>query len=196
MPLTVLIPQVEVIMYDQFKARAERVGAEVHRFTTKTEAEAYILDFFKKEQIGDEAGRRVVWAECPFLDAAFKERIATLPGMRLTVSREEADGAWIGVSQMDGALAEIGTMVQDATAVDKRLVSMLPEIHLAILATDTIVADMATWVAHTDVQRLAGYIAMITGPSRTADIERVLTIGVHGPRRLVICCVDDLGGMA
>ena len=37
------------------------------------------------------------------------------------------------------------------------------------------------------------YIAMITGPSRTADIERVLTIGVHGPKRLIIILVDDLG---
>jgi L-lactate dehydrogenase complex protein LldG len=39
-----------------------------------------------------------------------------------------------------------------------------------------------------------GYIAFITGPSRTADIERVLTIGVHGPQRLIIVAVDELGG--
>ena len=38
----------------------------------------------------------------------------------------------------------------------------------------------------------AHYIAMITGPSRTADIERVLTIGVHGPERLVIVFIDQL----
>jgi L-lactate dehydrogenase complex protein LldG len=42
--------------------------------------------------------------------------------------------------------------------------------------------------------RESAYIAMITGPSRTADIERVLTIGVHGPERLVIVFCDELGG--
>ena len=183
-------------MYDQFKARAEKVGAEVHRFASKSEAEAYIENLFQEEQIGEESGRRVVWADCPFLDAAFRERIGALPGMRFVVSREEADTAWIGVSQMDGALAEIGTLVQDATAIDKRLVSMLPEIHLAILPTGSIMADMPTWIARTETRQISGYIAMITGPSRTADIERVLTIGVHGPRRLIICCVDDLGGVA
>ena len=183
-------------MYDQFKARAERAGAEVHRFTSKAEAESYILDLLQQEQISEEAGRLAVWAACPFLDAAFKERLSGLAGMRFIVSREDADNAWIGVSQVDGAMAEIGTLVQDATAIDKRLVSMLPEIHLAILATDTIVADMPAWIAQTATQKLGGYTAMITGPSRTADIERVLTIGVHGPRRLIICCVDNMGGEA
>ena len=183
-------------MYELFKARAERAGAEVHRFTNKAEAETYIVGFLQQEQIAEDAGRLAVWAECPFLDSTFKEHVGQLPGMRLTVSREDANNAWVGISQVDGALAEIGTLVQDATAIDKRLVSMLPEIHLAILATDTIVADMPAWIAQTDTQKLGGYTAMITGPSRTADIERVLTIGVHGPRRLVICCVDNMGGEA
>ncbi|NQS71787.1 MAG: lactate utilization protein [Desulfobulbaceae bacterium] len=183
-------------MYELFKARAERAGAEVHRFTTKAEAEAYIVDLFQKEQVRDETGHLVVWADCPFLDEALKERVSTLPGMRFTVSREDANAAWIGISQVDGALAEIGTLVQDATAIDKRLVSMLPEVHLAILSTKTIVADMPAWIAQTDTSTLGSYMSMITGPSRTADIERVLTIGVHGPRRLVVCCVDEMGGVA
>jgi L-lactate dehydrogenase complex protein LldG len=40
--------------------------------------------------------------------------------------------------------------------------------------------------------RKSAYLAFITGPSRTADIERVLTIGVHGPARLIIILVDDV----
>ena len=90
-------------------------------------------------------------------------------------------------------MADTGTLVQDATAADKRLVSTLPFIHVALIATSGLRADMPAWLA--DVQPDAiGYLAMITGPSRTADIERVLTIGVHGPQRLIIVFVDQLGG--
>ena len=93
---------------------------------------------------------------------------------------------------MDWALADTGTLVQDATAVDQRLVSTLPTIHVALIATDGLRPDMPTWLADADPNRM-GYLSMITGPSRTADIERVLTIGVHGPVRLIIIFVDELG---
>jgi L-lactate dehydrogenase complex protein LldG len=86
-------------------------------------------------------------------------------------------------------IAATGTLLTDATAVDRRLVSTLPPIHVAILPTAAIVPDIAAAFATVDPGRSA-YLSMITGPSRTADIERVLTIGVHGPARLVILCID------
>ena len=85
------------------------------------------------------------------------------------------------------------TLVQAATAVDKRLVSTLPTIHVALIATEGLRADMPAWLGEARPETV-GYLAMVTGPSRTADIERVLTIGVHGPERLVIVFVDQLGG--
>ena len=74
---------------------------------------------------------------------------------------------------MDWALADTGTLVQDATAVDKRLVSTLPTIHVALIATSGLRPDMPAWLGDARPNS-AGYLAMITGPSRTADIERVL----------------------
>ena len=70
--------------------------------------------------------------------------------------------------------------------------SALPLIHVPVVPTDAIQPDMASALARIHPSQ-SGYISMITGPSRTADIERVLTIGVHGPARLVIVFVDELG---
>ena len=67
-----------------------------------------------------------------------------------------------------------------------------PTIHVAVVPTDAIQPDMASALARVHPSQ-TGYISMITGPSRTADIERVLTIGVHGPARLVVVFVDELG---
>jgi L-lactate dehydrogenase complex protein LldG len=113
--------------------------------------------------------------------------------MQFNVSREAAAGARFGISQMQWALADTGSLVQDSTAIDQRLVSTLPSIHIALVPTDGILPDMPTLLTRIH-PRDSGYIAMITGASRTADIERVLTIGVHGPERLIIVVCDDLGG--
>jgi len=114
------------------------------------------------------------------------------PGLTFDVTRDAAEASKIGVSQMEWAIADTGTLVTDAAPVERRLVSTLPVIHMAVVATDALEADMPAALARIHPNQ-CGYISMITGPSRTADIERVLTIGVHGPSRLVIVFVDELG---
>ena len=180
-------------MYDQFKTRAEGVSAEVHRFPTQTAALDFILGFLRDEGVADVPERRAVWADCPFLAGIDRQQLAGIAGLHLEVSRERAAEARIGISQMDWALADTGTLAQDATAIDKRLVSTLPFIHIALVATSSLLPDMPALLTSVEPHK-TGYIALVTGPSRTADIERVLTIGVHGPERLIIIFVDQLGG--
>jgi L-lactate dehydrogenase complex protein LldG len=74
--------------------------------------------------------------------------------------------------------------------VDKRLVSTLPLLHIALISTASMLPDLPALLNRIDPLKSA-YLSFITGPSRTADIERVLTIGVHGPERLIIVMVDD-----
>jgi L-lactate dehydrogenase complex protein LldG len=182
-------------MYDNFKTRAEAVSAEVHRFATKDQALDFIIDVLKKEGISDARGSYAVWADCPFLKGVDAKLLSQkVPGLRFDVGREVAADAKVGISQMDWALAGTGTLVQNSTAVEQRLVSMLSSIHIALIATDRILTDLAALLTKVS-PRESRYIAFITGPSRTADIERVLTIGVHGPERLIIVFVDELGGV-
>ncbi|WP_320041407.1 lactate utilization protein [uncultured Desulfobacter sp.] len=180
-------------MYDEFKSKAESVSAEVFRFSTRGIALDFITDVMNQEQICDRPGYYAAVADCPFFENTDKNLLHQIHGFSFDISRDRAANARIGISQVDWALADTGTLVQDATSIDKRLVSTLPEIHIALLPSNGLLPDMAALLEILSPQQM-NYIAMITGPSRTADIERVLTIGVHGPKRLIIVLIDDLGG--
>lgn len=182
------------MLIDQFAARAEAVSSEVHRFDTKEEALRFILSFLRDEGVSDQPARYAVWADCPFLERLPRDQLAqAVPGLRFDVSRGTAVAARIGISQMDWALADTGTLVQDSTAAERRLVSSLPEIHIAIIDANKILPDLSSLFAMIHAADTP-YLAFITGPSRTADIERVLTIGVHGPERLVIVVIAGIEG--
>jgi L-lactate dehydrogenase complex protein LldG len=171
--------------FETFKTRAEAVSAEVHRFATRPEALAFILGFVREQ------GGSALWAAGGFLPEAERpEACQQAPGLSFQVERAAAAEAAVGISEMDWAAANTGTLVQDAAAVQQRLVSTLPPVHLALIGTQRIQPDMAAVLGRIHPGQ-TNYIAMITGPSRTADIERVLTIGVHGPKRLVIVAVDE-----
>jgi L-lactate dehydrogenase complex protein LldG len=182
-------------MFESFKVKAELAGnTEVKRFATKTEALSFIEEYLKKEEIKDAPGSLAVWADAPFLKGVDTKALsAKIPGLTFAVTRDSAKNAKIGITQMEWGLANMGTMVQDSSAVEQRLASALSWIHVALLPTKNIVADFPAAMAKMNPSK-SNYIAYITGPSKTADIERVLAIGVHGPERMLIVCVDELGG--
>jgi L-lactate dehydrogenase complex protein LldG len=165
----------------------------VYRIETKTLAVDFIVEFLQREGIADKPQSHALWADCTFLDGIDRQTLQETVGLKFEVTCELAAEARFGISQMQWALADTGTLVQNSTAIEQRLVSSLPTIHIALAPTSGLLPDLSTLLTRVHPKDCA-YIAMITGPSRTADIERVLTIGVHGPERLVIVFVDDLGG--
>jgi L-lactate dehydrogenase complex protein LldG len=181
-------------MFDTFKAKAEAASCEVVRFATRVEALDFILQFMRNEGIADAPGTYAVWADCPFLKGFDRKDLeAKVPGLKFEVTRQGAKDARIGVTQMDWGIANTGSLAQDSSAVEQRLASALTGIHIALVGTADIVPDLPALMSKMHPGKSA-YIALITGPSRTADIERVLAIGVHGPERLVAVCIDELGG--
>jgi len=184
------------LLFDTFKARAEAVSAEVHRVATRGEALDFIVALLRVEGVADVRESRAVWVEGSLLDGVDRERLAEqIPGLTFRVTQDAAEGSKVGISQVEWAIANTGTLVTDAAPVERRLASALPVIHVAVVPTGAIQPDMPAVFARIH-PRQSGYISMITGPSRTADIERVLTIGVHGPSRLVIVFVDGLENTA
>jgi len=181
-------------MFDQFKARAEAVGAEVHRFKSKDELLDFLKSFLIKEGVCDKENFYALWADSPLLNGIDKGKLsAEIPGLKFSVTRELAVSSLVGITEMNYALADTGSLVADQTPVEDRLASTLPVIHIAIIGTNKILADKVSLLKNISPVK-SPFIAFITGPSRTADIERVLTIGVHGPKRLVILFVDEYEG--
>lgn len=107
--------------------------------------------------------------------------------------RGNLHGIDVGCTYADFGIAETGTLVINSTNEDLRLATMISDVHLAILPLSRIRNDATALAA--DLQSTladpANYTAFITGPSRTADIERVLAIGVHGPLELHILLLED-----
>jgi L-lactate dehydrogenase complex protein LldG len=109
--------------------------------------------------------------------------------------RSEAPRAMAGVTGANFALADTGTVVLDSTEEPLRLASTFPERHFVLLDPSKILSDgraAAGLIRALHQRRSPDFIAFITGPSRTADIERVLTIGVHGPRELHILLLEGV----
>ena len=107
--------------------------------------------------------------------------------------RSHLGGIDIGVSWAQHGIAETGTLVIDSTDEDLRLATMVSEIHIAFLPLTGIVESAAdlTEKLQSKMKGDGHYLAMVTGASRTADIERVLALGVHGPLELHIVLIKE-----
>jgi len=92
----------------------------------------------------------------------------------------------VGISTAQAAIAETGTLVLDSAYERHRLVSLVPPVHIAIIKESAIVETLSDALTLIQQNEISPAITFITGPSRTADIELTLTIGVHGPQELYV----------
>jgi L-lactate dehydrogenase complex protein LldG len=101
--------------------------------------------------------------------------------------RETQAGAEIGLTGCDGAIAETGTLALLSGKGRSRAISLLPPVHVAVVRSADIVFSMAEYFrTRADRMAEAAALTFVTGPSRTADIELTLTLGVHGPGTVIV----------
>lgn len=116
------------------------------------------------------------------------ERIATSEN---PPNAHDIFGYDVGISNAQAGIAETGTLVLDSAYERHRLVSLVPPVHIAIINASAIVETLGDALALLSKDKeISPAITFITGPSRTADIELTLTIGVHGPQALYVV-VDE-----
>jgi L-lactate dehydrogenase complex protein LldG len=95
-----------------------------------------------------------------------------------------------GFTTTRGAIAETGTLVLWPSPEEPRLLSLVPPLHVALLFTATIRDTFAETLREEGWARgMPANALLISGPSKTADIEQTLAYGVHGPKRVVVVLV-------
>jgi L-lactate dehydrogenase complex protein LldG len=96
----------------------------------------------------------------------------------------------VGITGVDAALAETGSLAVSSGPGRSRLVSLLPPIHIALVPTARLTSDLFTWTAERG-RAMPSSLTLISGPSKTADIEQTMAIGVHGPKKLVVILYES-----
>jgi len=105
---------------------------------------------------------------------------------------ETAAAADFGIGMADAGFADSGAIAVSASRNESRSLSLLPETHVAVLREEDIVSDMAAAAASMTAmlaEDRTSAITLVAGPSKTADIEKVLVTGVHGPRRFLVAVI-------
>ena len=96
-----------------------------------------------------------------------------------------------GITSTQGAIADVGALILWPTADEPRLMSLAPPLHIAVLDADKIHDSLASAMRQERwAEGMPTNALLISGPSKTADIELVLTFGVHGPKELVVLVLD------
>ena len=95
-----------------------------------------------------------------------------------------------GITVADFLIARTGSIVLNAASASGRRLSVLPPLHIVLAKAAQVVASLEDALARVDKTR-ASYMTIITGPSRTSDIEKILVLGAHGPKRLAVIVIDN-----
>ena len=125
---------------------------------------------------------QLVAAHFTFTSAELEfEKIAVTP------SASEVFSFDVGISRVQAAIAETGTLLLDSSRERHRLVSLVPPVHIALVDASQIVQTLGEALALLrEPDQVSPIVTLVTGPSRTADIELTLAIGVHGPQELYV----------
>ena len=169
----------KVNLVERFTEELTALGGKVYR-VSQAELNDRLVEFLKERKVEGV----MMWDSVEGVD----EDHLTRAGLR--AERSVGPSLRVGLTGVASAIAETGTLVAPSGKGQMSSASLLPEIHIAVVRLSQIVFSMEE-ALHSDEVRRAASVALISGPSRTADIEMTLTIGVHGPGEVHVFLVDD-----
>jgi len=178
-PARIRIPQIS--MEARVASMLERVRALAGEAVESDDPRAFVARAI--------AGKTAIASNAPYLAEC---GITGLPGVRSGITdreelRELCATADIGITSADYALADTGTLVLLSSPQEARMISLLPPAHIAVVPRARILTGLdELFSLLPNPADATSSMVLITGPSRTADIEQILVRGVHGPGALCV----------
>jgi L-lactate utilization protein LutC len=183
-----------------FSEQLQAVGGNAHIVTDVETASRMVVDLASARQ-----AHHVLLGRGSLLDSlhlrdrleARKIQVTVVNEVTAANCREPFFSADIGVSGIEALVGETGTLVAAASPTEPRSLSLLPPVHIAIAEQSQVLSDLfdlfqsfASATAGRPGRTLPSCLSLITGPSKTGDIELRLVTGVHGPGEvhvIVVC---------
>jgi L-lactate dehydrogenase complex protein LldG len=179
---------------EKLKTLMEAMRTEVH-FTSAKNWVSTVQDILKKREV-----KSLLYAPRTEIGKALEQQEKNAAGnlpqlipyeMEIEQMKERVFTVEAGITSAAGAIAETGALILWPTQKEPRLMSIVPPFHIAVLKADTIhnslseVMQKENWPANMPTN-----VVLVSGPSKTADIEMTLAFGVHGPKDLIVLIVE------
>lgn len=177
---------------DKFSRELTALSGHAYQFDSRQTAIERVLQILQAHQ----ADHLLAWAAAelslPGLGAALQSAGIThepdeiLPDGPARAERlKRLASVPVGLTGAQGGLADTGSLALISGPGRGRLASLLPPVHIALLRRERLYPTLADFLTtHSDAAVAGSNLVLITGPSRTADIEMTLSLGVHGPGEL------------
>ncbi|MCW5750419.1 MAG: lactate utilization protein [Alphaproteobacteria bacterium] len=187
-PKRARLPHAEQVVL--FQAMAEKLDATVARVSSLAEVPDAVAEYLAARNLPT----TIRMSPDPELDAIPWDRRPLLTLHRGRAAPEDL----VGLTPAFAGIAETGTLMFASGAARPATINFMPDTHIAVLRSSQVVGDYETAFAR--LRAAAGRedglfmprtVNLVTGPSRTGDIEQTLILGAHGPRRLHVVLVDD-----
>jgi L-lactate dehydrogenase complex protein LldG len=185
-----------VDLIERFKEEATRIGARVTEVTGADDIAGYVLNLSNSTDGDGICLSDVVekdWPTLPGCLAANGSRVVTplAEGLSIDDYRKSLMNVTIGITSADYGIADTGTLVLTSGGEHHRLLSLLPPVHVCVLSATALILSFSDLLKAISVKTPSA-MTCITGPSRTADIEHTVTLGVHGPREVHVLVVTEI----
>jgi L-lactate dehydrogenase complex protein LldG len=172
----------DISLPDLFKQNLESVDG--HCIIAKNDTD--IADALSRI-ITDRNGQRLAISDNPEVERLLQLTDLEIEELGIAPDAHDIFRFDIGISTAQAAIAETGTLVLDSSHERHRVASLVPPVHIAIVDASRICETLAEALTLLRTKKaISPAITFITGPSRTADIELTLAIGVHGPQELYV----------